>query len=199
MKNTKNALLSILCVVFSIVILSCGTSGPVIESTLEDYGEGVPFVGEWAVFTDVANGGSSTVAMEEIEIAGAPAWRFTGNITDVYAHGFAGWSLTPDEATLDLLKTARSVSFNYIGDGNRQTFKFRISDVTDNANHEHHFFTEAGVTMREMIPIRFLRQPGWGRTVELNQENVVDVSWQTHENWRPGEFEITIWNIRVHP
>ncbi|MCL2180868.1 MAG: CIA30 family protein, partial [Treponema sp.] len=198
MKNTKNALLFALSVMLCFAVASCGSSGGAAAAGSE-FGEGIPFVGELNIFSDVNDGGDSTIEMEEIEVDGITAWRITGNVTTAFQYGFVGWMYEPDEATLEALKTARAISFMYVGDGQRMTVKYRISTVTDHAFHEYNFTGEAGVVDRLEVPIRFFQQPSWGAGTRMVQANAVDISWQTHESWRPGPFEITIWDVRIHP
>lgn len=195
MKITKKALFLALCGVLCVTVFSCVSGG---QST-DGFGPGIPVTGVWSAFVDDNNGGSSRVTMTEVEMEGMKAYRFVGNTTTQYQYGFVGWVITPDEETLANLKKARALSFKFVSDGKRQSFKYRISSVRDYADHEYHFAGEAGVVERLEVPIRFFQQPSWGTPVRLNQDNVVDIAWQTHESWRPGNFEITIWDVRVHP
>jgi hypothetical protein len=197
MKNTQKALIILLCGALCAVFLSCATSGG--ASTEEGYGPGVPYVGDLEFWDDGNDKGNSTIKVEQLTMEGMPAWRFTGNVTTRFQYGYVGWAFAPDANTLELLKTARAISFKFVGDGKRQTVKYRISTVKDHAYHEYHFFGEPGKAERLEVPIKMFMQPSWGQGVRLNQANVTDVSWQTHESWRPGTFEITIWDLRVHP
>jgi len=201
MKNFKKLFVIILCGMLSAFIFSCGSTGGAAAS--DGFGEGVPYAGEWEPFTDENDKGNSTVKMEVVEMDGMPAYRFTGNVTTQFQYGFVGWQIVPDEATMALLKTARAISFKFVGDGKRQTIKYRISSVTDHAHFEYHFFGDAGVPERVEVPLRFFMQPSWGSPARMNQNNVTDVSFQTHESWRVAgsstPFEITIWDLRVHP
>ncbi|MDR1868640.1 MAG: CIA30 family protein [Treponema sp.] len=194
----RKAVLSVLCAVFCIVVLSCASSGGAAASGDAGFGEGIPYVGEWVVFTDENDNGNSTIKMDVTEKDGMPAYRITGNVTTKFIYGFVGWMITPDAETLENLKNARAISFKFVGDGKRQTVKYRISNVKDYAHFEYHFFGDAGVEERVEVPVRFFQQPSWGIPVRMNKANVEDISWQTHESWRPGTFEITIWDVRVH-
>ena len=199
MKNVQKVVVLVLCVALVAGVLSCGTKSSGGDA---GFGPGVPVVGEWEVFTDENDKGNSTVKMEIVEREGMPAYHITGNVTTQFQYGFVGWMITPDEATLALLKTARAISFKCEGDGQRQTVKFRISSVRDYAHFEYHFFGEPGETTYVEVPVRFFQQPAWGNPTRMNQNNVEDISWQTHESWRKAAgspFEITIWDVRVHP
>jgi len=198
MRKTQKALLLLLCGTLCALLVTCASGGGGNSASADGFGEGVPYVGEWAVFTDVNDGGNSTIQMEVVQKDGMPAYHITGNVTTGFIYGFVGWMITPDAATLENLKKARAISFKYIGDGKRQTVKYRISTVRDYANHEFHFSGDPGVEDRVEVPTRFFQQPSWGVPVRLNQANVEDISWQTHESWRPGSFDITIWDVRIH-
>jgi hypothetical protein len=194
----KKAMLFVLCAALCAVLVGCGTTGGG-GAAADGFGPGVPFAGDWNIFNDGNDNGDSTIEMEALEVDGMPAWRFTGNVTTRFQYGFVGWAFEPDAETLELLKTARAISFNFVGDGKRQTVKYRVSNVRDHAHFEFHFTGEAGVPSRVEVPIRFFQQPSWGQPARMNQANVEDISWQTHESWRPGSFEITIWDVRIHP
>ena len=198
MKITKKALLPILCGMLCFALLACATGGGGGGGAAADgFGPGVPVSGLWVDYTDDNDGGDSTVSMEETEVDGVPALRFTGNVTTRFQYGFVGWALQPDEETLELLKNARAISFMTKGDGKRQTVKYRISSVRDHAHFEFHFVAEEEPTRVE-VPIRFFQQPSWGTPARMNQDNAEDISWQTHESWRPGTFDVTIWDVRIH-
>jgi len=161
------------------------------------FSQGVPYVGEWKPFDDGNDGGNSTVTMTPTTRDGMTAYRFTGNTTTKYQYGFVGWEVTPNAATLAALKTAKGISFKVLGDGRRYTVKYRISLVRDYAHHEFHFNTRAGEVQEITVQIRQFMQPAWGDPVRMNQNQVLDVSFQTHESWRPNSFDITIWDLRI--
>jgi len=201
MKKTQKALVLVLCGLLCAAIISCGTGGGA-RADDGDLGPGVPYVATSVdAFNDASDGGTSTIAIEEIEIDGMVAYRITGNVTTSFQWGFVGWQFTPDEATLELLKTARAISFRHRGDGQRQTVKFRLSTIRDYAHYEFHFAGEPGEAEQTQVtirPMRMFQQPSWGTPARFNQDRVEDVSFQSHESWRPGSFEITIWDLRVH-
>jgi len=47
--------------------------------------------------------------------------------------------------------------------------------------------------------MRFFMQPSWGQARRLIRDNVKELQWQTHESWRPGDFDVTIWDIQIFP
>jgi len=155
--------------------------------------------GEWSAVTDARDGGSSTNEMTEVEIGGAPAWHFAGEVTTQFLWGFAYMRLEPDEPTLAQLAKMEAISFMVLGDGRRYTIRLQTSNVADYGYFEFHFDTVAGVATRITVPMRHFMQPLWATPVgQLRQDLLTTVSWQTHESWRPGAFELTLWDVRMY-
>jgi hypothetical protein len=206
MKNLKKLCLLAIFVMFCAVILSCASSGSGNPKSMSGLGSGVLAVGEWFGYNDENDKGDSTVSLTEAQevIDGQTVTTYTvkGNVTKKFQYGFAGWGLTPDEATLELLKTAKALSFTIVGDGKRYSIKFKTSDVKDYAYHEYSFNTEAGVAETFEVPMGFFIQPSWtGSPVRLKPENVLGVEWQTHESWRKdanNPFEIKTWGFKIY-
>jgi len=169
------------------------------------FSQSTPVTGEFEAITDASDGGSSTVKMEETTRDGMKAWRFTGEVTTQFQYGFAGWELKPDAASLTRMRALRNtstVSFKVLGDGKRYTVKFRMPQriITDWAHHEFHFNTRAGEVQEVTVQIRQFQQPAWSSSpVNMQIRQVDDISWQTHESWRPGTFDITVWDIKITP
>ena len=165
---------------------------------------GIPVTGEWESFDDDDNGGNSTITMEVTEKDGMTAYRFTGLVTDDsydgYIWGYTGWQINVDGDSAEALKTAKGISFKVIGDGQDYLIKYRISNVRDHAHHEYRFTAEDQATTIE-VPIEYFMQPSWGSSVgpldERNMQNAFSLSWQTHESWRPGPYDITLWDVRI--
>jgi len=204
MKITNKALLILLCGALCAVILSCASSGSTSKNpkSMEGLGEGTLAVGVWNAYADASDGGDSKseISSKEEVIDGKTVMVHTvkGNVTTKFMYGFAGWGLDPDPATLELIKTAKALSFTILGDGKKYAIKFKTSDVKDFAYHEYIFTTEAGVPMTIEVPLGFFIQPSWtGEPKRLKPENVVGVEWQTHESWRPGSFEIKTWDFKI--
>jgi len=203
MKNTQKALVlaffGALCAV--LLIASCATGGGNPKS-MEGLGTGTLAVGEWRAYNDLNDKGDSTSVLTSAEevIDGQTVMVHTikGNVTTKFQYGYSGWAIDPDEATLELIKTAKALSFTILGDGKRYSIKFKTSDVKDFAYHEYLFNTEPGEWVTFEVPIGFFIQPSWtGTPVRLKPENVIGVEWQTHESWRPGSFEVKIRDFKV--
>jgi hypothetical protein len=195
MKNTQKALLLVFCA----VILSCAGGGQATGAG----GPPVLATGEWMVYDDSGDGGSSTVAFtiadEVIDGETKSVISVNGNVTTRFQYGFAGWGLDADEETMEAYKTASALSFKILGDGKRYSIKFKQSNVRDHCYHEYVFATEAGEVLTIEVPIRFFMQPSWGTPVRLNQSLITGIEWQTHESWRPATFQIKMWDFMIHP
>jgi hypothetical protein len=205
MKNSKKLCLLALFVMLCAVILSCGSSGGAAKT---DSGLGTPTLatGEWMVYNDENDNGSSTsniVSAEEV-IGGKTVMvhHITGNVTTKFQYGFAGWGLNQDDATLELYKTAKAVSFWILGDGQRYTIKFKTSNIRDYAYFEFSFNTEKDEPIYVEVPVKFFMQPSWGEPARMNQALVTGVEWQTHESWRKdanrNPFDIKTWDFTVY-
>jgi len=205
MKNPKKLCLLALFVVFCAFIFSCQTTGGAAKT---DTGPGTPTLatGEWMVYNDENDKGSSTVSIKSAEetIDGRKVMvhHITGNVTTKFQYGFAGWGLNADEATMNLYKTAKSFSFWILGDGQRYTIKYKTSNVKDFAYYEYSFDTEKGVPLLIEVPMKFFMQPSWGEPAKKDQSLVTGVEWQTHEIWRKdanrNPFDIKTWDFTVY-
>jgi len=204
MKNTQKALIILLCA----GIISCGTSGGSAKNpkSMEGLGSGTLAVGRWFAFDDVNDKGDSTSVLtskdEVVNGKTIPVHTIKGNVTTKFQYGFSGWGIEPDDATLNLIKTAKALSFMVYGDGKRYAVKFKTSDVKDYAYHEYLFNTEPGEWIQIEVPVGFFIQPSWtGEPKKLKPENVVGIEWQTHESWRKSPtsnpFEVKICDFKV--
>jgi len=206
MKNSKKVCLLAVFAVFCAIILSCGSSGGSAKAA--DTGPGTPTLatGEWMVYNDENDKGSSTSklvsAEETINGKKVMVHHITGNVTTKFQYGFAGWGLNADEATTNLYKTAKKFTFWILGDGQRYTIKFKTTEVKDYAYFEYSFDTEKGTPLLIEVPIQFFMQPSWGAGVRLNKDHVIGIEWQTHESWRKdpnkNPFDIKIWDFTVY-
>jgi hypothetical protein len=157
----------------------------------------VNYVGTIEPFDDKNDGGDSTITMQTGTRDGMTTYRFFGNVTTKFIYGFAGWEFVPDAATLANLKKAKTISFKCLGDGNRYTIEFRISSVSDFGYHEYHFNTKAGEVQTVTIRMPMFMQAAWADKKGMNQNNAICLGWKTHENLRPGSYDITIWDVKI--
>ncbi|GBU26665.1 hypothetical protein R84B8_00175 [Treponema sp. R8-4-B8] len=194
MKNTKKLCLLALFVAVCVVVFACATSGKITtyDSTATSW--------DWLVNGDKDNGGTSTITMTEGTQEGMPAYSFKGNITNKYEYGFVNVKLYPDPKTLDILKTISAFSFRILGDGDRYAVKITTSDVTDYAYYEYAFDTVEGQPVTIIVPVEYLMQPSWGKTVgtSVNLANAQFIEFQTTRNGSPGPFEFKLWDVRLY-
>jgi hypothetical protein len=208
MKNTRKALLSLMCVALCAVFFACASGGGGSAAT----GLGTPTLatGDWMAYNDQeGDGGSSTssiVSAEEV-IDGKTVLvhHVKGNVTTKFQYGFAGWGLNHDDATLELLKKAKAVSFWILGDGKRYTIKFKTGKISDYGYFEYSFNTEADTALYVEVPIKYFMQPSWATPVgslSMYQGLALGVEWQTHESWRKdpnnNPFEIKTWDFTIY-
>jgi len=155
----------------------------------------------WTVNGDEDNGGSSTISMKQEAVAkGVTGYSFSGNITNQYEYGFVNVKVTPDAATLDILKTCTGLSFKVIGDGDPYAVKIITSDVKDYAYYEYRFDTVKGQPITVVVPIEYLMQPSWGKTIgaSVNTQLAELIEFQTTRNGSPGPFEIKLWDLKLY-
>jgi hypothetical protein len=191
MKNTKKLCLLAFFVVICAVIFACATI-TTYDSTATSW--------DWVVNGDADNGGTSTITMTEGTQEGMSAYSFKGNITNKYEYGFVNVKLYPDPKTLDTLKTISAFSFRILGDGDRYAVKITTSDITDYAYYEYAFDTIEGQPVTVIVPIEYLMQPSWGKTVgtSINLDNAQFIEFQTTRNGSPGPFEFKLWDVRLY-
>ena len=196
-KATKMVLCGAAVALLGMVFVACGTRAPARPAA--DELVSVPVVGEWHYFDDEDNDGTSTIEMMETEVGGMLAMYFAGEITESFQWGFAGFGIDLDDVTMELVYAAAAVSFMIRGDGQRYTIRLEASNVADYGHFEYSFDTVAGETARITVPIRNFMQPAWALQVgRLRLDLVTAVSWQTHEIWRPGSFELTVWDVNLY-
>jgi len=207
MKNLKKVCLLAVSVLFSVVILSCGSTGGGKAKAEDKPLTPTLATGEWMVYNDVeSDKGSSSVNLvskkEVIDGKETVVHHVTGNVTTKFKYGFAGWGLNADEATMNLYKTAKKFSFWILGDGQRYTIKFKTSNVTDYAYFEYSFDTVKGEPLFVEVPIKYFIQPSWGTSTILKTSLATGVEWQTHEVWRKdpnkNPFEVKMWDFTVY-
>jgi len=203
MKKTQMVSL-ILCGMLLALVFSCASSGG--AKAADEPAVPTLATGEWMVYNDENDKGSSTVSIESAEedIDGRTVMvhHVTGNVTTKFRYGFAGWGLNHDEKTLELYKTAKSVSFWILGDGQKYSIKFKTSNIKDFAYYEYTFETKKGEPLYVEVPMKYFMQPSWGQFVRLNPALASGIEWQTHESWRKtpdkNPFDIKMWDFTVY-
>jgi len=193
MKNTKKALVLILCLVFSITIFSCGS----IKS--------VSGVWEFTVNDDSIDRGTSTIVMtiaeEVIDGKTFTTYHFKGVVTDAFIYGAVDATLTPDEKTLEALKAASAISFKMIADGRTYIVEAPLSTVTDWGFHRYTMKTEPGVVKEYNIDMSWFIQPSWVQPVRFNRDHLTSLRIQTTSFAEDGAgpFEFKVWDIKIYP
>jgi len=186
----------ILCAVLGALVLSCASTGGA-------QGEGQTGFWTWGVFNDVANGGSSRINLiEDVETIDGEVYmtyRISGEITNQYEYGYAGWYAYPDNPTQEMLKTISSFSFKVLGDGNTYFIMFATSDIEDSSFYRTTFTTKKGQVTTHHVRVGSLQQPDdWGIKKRFNQENALQIQWQTTNNGKPGTFDLKVYDIRLY-
>jgi len=203
MKKTQKALIFILCGLVSVMILSCASSG----GSKGDAAPGAPVKGVWTLEAndDSGDGGSSTITMttaeEVIDGQTFTTYHFKGQVTDKTRYGLVDVTMKPDEDTLAVLKTCRSISFKMLADGRPYVIEAPISTVTDWGFHRYTVRTSAGEVEEHMIDMRFFMQPSWANAVRFNRERLTSIRIQTVNaaEGGVGPYEFKVWDITLHP
>jgi len=201
MKTTKSTWI-LAGLLFAMLALSCASSGGGAAAEGGERG-GFPGAWAWGTFTDAASQGSSRISMiEDVENVDGEVYMtyaLSGEITNQYEYGYAGWYAIPDDPTLEKLITAKNVSFRVLGDGQLYTFMLCTSDIEDAAYYRSDFRTKKDEPITVTIKVGGLAQPEyWGAKKRFSQDLATQVQWQTTNNGKPGTFNLKIWDLRVH-
>jgi hypothetical protein len=208
MKKSTKVLLSMLCVAFCALIFACASGGGGGGSAPKAAASSEPVAAVFAVVPhdDTDDKGSSTMVMtvadEVIDGVTYKTWKFKGEVTDKIQYGVVDAGLTPDEATLELLKTAKSISFKILTvDGRTYNVEAPISTVTDWGFHRYPVKTEANVAQEVKIDMRMFMQPAWATPVRFNQTRLTRFRIQTLNAAEGGKgpYEFKIWDFKVYP
>ena len=196
MKKTRMMLCGAIAAALGLALVACGTGAPArADGDIVTIG----LSGDWHVYDDQEEGGTSFIEMTEIEVDGMSGFHLIGELTEVAQWGYAGFGLDPDEATFENLRNTQAISFYVRGDGQRYAIEFLVSNVRDYGNFWVIFEAPTTAT-RINIPMRNFMQPGWAAPVgRLNQDLVTGIQWAPHgDSVRPGAFELSIWDITLH-
>jgi len=197
MKMTKFAF-TVLCALACVLVLTCASNQGAAGGAGKFEGAWT-----WGTFTDAANKGSSRVSLiEDIEMMGDQpmmTYNISGEITNQYEYGYAGWYAFPDDPTMDVLKQAKAFSFKVLGDGQTYFVMVSTSDITDACYHRVTFTTKKDQEMTVNVRMGSLQQPeDWGIKKKFNQNNATQIQWQTTNNGKPGTFKLKIWDLNLY-
>jgi len=186
----------LLCAVFCVTVFSCASSGGAREG-------GVQGAFTWGTFTDAGDQGTSRINLiEDVEMIGSEVYmtyNISGEITDKFQYGYAGWYAFPDDPTKELLQTMRSFSFQVVGDGETYFVMLSTTDVEDHSYHRTTFTTKKDQLMTVHVRVGSLQQPDdWGIKKKFNQDNVTQIQFQTTNNGRPGTFKLKMYDLRLY-
>jgi len=195
MKITKMMLCGVIVALIGVAFSACAGAPARAEGDIVN----VAPTGDWFTADDSGDGGTSWIELTEAEIDGMTAFQLVGELTDAFVWGYAGFGLTPDDATIENLSNTEAISFMVQGDGQRYAIVFQTSVVRD-YGHFWFLFEAPAVPTRITVPMRNFMQPGWALPVgRLNQGLVTGIQWDPHgDSVRPGSFELTLWDIRLY-
>jgi len=157
----------------------------------------------WGAFSDeVKNGSSQINVIEDVEPIGGnlvKVYSISGEITNQYEYGYAGWYAYPDDPTMAALKGAKSFSFNVLGDGQTYYVMVPAWDIKDDCYHRVAFTTKKDQMMTVSVDMDSLWQPEeWGIKKEFHRNHAKQIQWQTTNNGRPGTFRLKIWDLKLY-
>jgi hypothetical protein len=205
MKKSTKVLLSMMCVAFCALIFACASGGGG-SAAASASSEPVAGVFKFEPNDDANDKGTSKIAMTEAtETIGGVSYktyRFRGEVTSAIQYGVVDATLTPDEATLELLKTAKAISFKMVTtDGRAFNVEAPISTVTDWGFHRFPVKTEPNVVQEVKIEMRMFMQPSWAASVRFNQTRLTKFRIQTLNaaEGGVGPFDFKVWDFKVYP
>ena len=110
--------------------------------------------------------------------------------------GFAGWTITPDAATLPRLKTATAISFKVRGDGQTYRIQLPTSDITDGSYYETTFPTNWTTETTVTVSMSDFAPPKRGSSGNFNKQNIEGIQMMVPEGMRKG-FRLTISDLTL--
>jgi len=186
-KTLIKAALPVLCVMFVLTAAADGVSGSWV----------------WSTFDDAEDKGSSKVFLvedyETIDGKTTTVYKVSGEITNKYQYGYAGWRAVADDHTKELLKKAKSFSFKILGDGQSYHVMYCTSDIKDTAYYRTIFNTKKDRVTTINVKVSSLAQPtDWGVRTKFNQNNAFQIQWQTTNNGKPGTFKLKVYDLKLY-
>jgi hypothetical protein len=203
MKKTQKALILLLCGTLCALIITCATGGG--SSGGGSTGEIVAGTWTWKGYTPADKGDGDTsicrvvIAEEVINGETVTTYSLSGTVTNALQYGLAECDIVPDEATLELLKTCKAVSFKVMGDGKRYNLEAPISTVHDWGFHVFGFEAPAEAT-EYVVQMRMFMQPSWAEAVRFNQSRIEKIIFKTRNQTEGGlgDFSVKIWDLKLH-
>jgi len=196
----------------AVVLLALFVAGSVFAGGGKDKKSGGGSAGEvvagtwtWVAKTpaDKDDGDTSVCVLveadEEIDGQMVHTYSLSGTVTNAIQYGLAECDILPDEATLELLKTCKAVSFKVTGDGRRYMFEAPISTVKDWGFHVYNFDTGPDTT-EYVIQMRMFMQPSWAQSVLFNQSRIQKFIFKTKNAAEGGigDFSAKMWDLKLH-
>ncbi|MDR2965445.1 MAG: glycoside hydrolase family 5 protein [Treponema sp.] len=109
---------------------------------------------------------------------------------------WANVNAAPNDAMLEELKTMRALSFMTNGNEKQYAVIFVTPETIESGyNHYRYTFTAAGSESRITVNIPGGIRQYWGKPVPFIQENIQYIQFQLADT---GDFDLTVWDIRVH-
>lgn len=203
MKKAKKFLSFVLCgAICAILLLTCSTGGGAKPEPAEAVT--VAGVWEWEPITVFVDGNDSTcfvtLAEEVIDGQTAQTISLNGTVTGTVDHGESQAKITPDEETLELLRTCTAISFKVLGDGRSYILRLPTDVVKDWGFHMNRFNTTDGEVEEIFLPIRSFRQPDWasGSPFRQNQINYIEFTTRNNKEGGLGDWAIKLWDFKLH-
>lgn len=161
------------------------------------FAQGTAIAGEWSSQDDTGDGGISTIAMSQVTVDGQAANRFVGQVKmGGYQWAYLNAIFTPNADGKRAMGSARAISFNVRGNGEKYWFSIATTDVKDWAYHRYSFETKVNETVRVRVPINLMRQPDWGLSRRLQLANTEEFRWTSFVSGAESAYDLTIWDLR---
>lgn len=191
-------LFAVLCITLCIMVFSCASGG---RAKAQE--RGIEGAWTWGTFTDAADQGTSRISLiEDVEMIDGDVsmtYGISGEITDKFQYGYAGWYAFPDDPTKEILKTIKNFSFKVLGDGQTYFVMLCTTDVEDHSYHRMTFTTKKDEVTTVNVRVGSLQQPDdWGIKKRFNQANATQIQFQTTNNGRPGTFKLKLYDLRLY-
>jgi len=154
----------------------------------------------WHVFSDLNEGGKSTIRMEK---EGSDKITFKGSVGFIEEsvesekhYGYAGAEADPNNEARDALRATDYLSFNHKGDGNNYKIIAITSDV-DDGNYFYTTFNTGDIEQEAMIWYSYFQKDGDNSRIDPSK--ILSITFQAAAELEQGKFSFTIWNLQPGP